>query len=129
VKDNAICPAFNEYPPVPVFKILHRFMLRSPVMVVAAKLVIVAELRFALFETVNALRVVVPTGTLNPPLETVTLFVTTNALRVVVPTGTLKAPLETVTLHPVPGCRTILEVAEIWTLDPELMDMEPNELV
>jgi hypothetical protein len=46
---------------VPTFEMLHRFIFRFPVIVVPDKLV-----------TVNALRVVVPTGTLKPPLDTVT---------------------------------------------------------
>jgi hypothetical protein len=48
-------------------------MFRAPVIVVAAKLVIVAELSVVLLETTRALSVVVPAGTLNPPLDTVTL--------------------------------------------------------
>jgi hypothetical protein len=40
--------------------ILYRFIFRFPVMVVAAKLVIVAELRVVLFETTRALVVSVP---------------------------------------------------------------------
>jgi hypothetical protein len=41
---------------------------------------------------------------------------------------TVSAP-ETVTFPPDDGLRIILEVAEIWTLDPALIDMEPNEVV
>jgi hypothetical protein len=45
---------------VPTFEMLHRFMSRAPVIVVAANLVIVAELRFALLETTNELVVSIP---------------------------------------------------------------------
>jgi hypothetical protein len=45
---------------VPTFEMLPRFMSRAPVIVVAANLVIVAELRFALLETTNELVVSIP---------------------------------------------------------------------
>ena len=58
MKDNAIWPPFNEYPPVPTFEMLHRFMLRDPPIDVA-------------FETTSELIVAVPVVVSAP--ETVTL--------------------------------------------------------
>jgi hypothetical protein len=87
---------------------LHVFMLRAPVIDVA-------------FVTVSVPRVAVPV--------TPALLVTVRELRVVVPVGTLNDPLDTVTFPPVDGLSTILEVADIWTLHPELIAIEPSSIV
>jgi len=67
--------------------------------VVPPKLLTVNEDSVVLLETTREPRVAAPTDT---------LFVTVNELRVVVPAGTLNPPLETVTLPPVDGLRIML---------------------
>ena len=119
------------YTPVPTFEILHRFMLRVPLIDVVP--VTVRELRVVAFVTVRPLRVVSPCKealavtvrelrvvafvtaserrVAVPPTDT--LLVTVRELRVVVPAGTLNPPLETVTFPPVEGLKIILLLAVI----------------
>jgi hypothetical protein len=105
---------------VPTFEMLHRFILRAPVIDVALVTVsaprVAVPVTPALFVTVRELRVVVA------PKEA--LAVTVRELRVVVPVA-LIAP-ETVTFPPADGLRTILLLAVIWTLLPELIAIEPS---
>ena len=108
--------AINENEFDPIFKMLHRFMFRFPVMVVAAKLLTVNELSVVLFVTARELRVVTPCRD--------ALYNTTSELTVAVPV-VLSAP-ETVTLEPAAGANTILLLAVIWRLLPALMAMEPR---
>jgi hypothetical protein len=104
-----------------------RFPKTVTLLVTVRELRVVTPCKDTLFETTNALRVVVPTGTLKPPVDTVTLFVTTNELRVVVPVA-VSAP-EMVTLHPAPGARTMFDVAEIWRFDEAFVVIDPAELI
>jgi hypothetical protein len=59
-------------------------------------------------------------------LERVTVEVATRELRVVVPAGTLKPPLETVTFPADEGLKIMLLLDAIRRLLNVLMEMEPN---
>ena len=76
------------------------------------------ELSVVAFVTVRPLRVVSPCKE--------ALAVTVRELSVVVPAGTLNPPLDTVTFPPLEGLRIMLEVAEIKRLLLGLMAMEAN---
>ena len=94
---SRIVPAFDEYPAYPMFVILYKFIFSE----LAIAPVTVNELSVVLFVTARAFSVVVPAGTLNPPLETVTV------------------PVEE-------GFSTMLDVADMRRLLFALMAIEPN---